>query len=261
MPSRQIAFSLVELSIVLVILGLLTGGILAGQSLIRAAELRSVSTDYNRYKTAVGTFRDKYFALPGDMASAYKFWGVVLGCTDESSSAVSGTGCNGNGDGRIGGTPPTFVTEFAERFRAWQHLASAGLIEGQYTGVAGPDNAAHAVARTNVPASRISNGAFMIETIGPYTSSSFYKTHNYGNSISVGNPTTLAGVIGVRGALFTSGDAYAIDVKLDDGMPTQGFMIIFGNTDCRDGAGTDPTGPYNLDVNVVSCAIMFLNSF
>ena len=64
--TAQPGFSLVELSIVLVILGLLTGGILAGQSLIRAAELRSISTDYSRYIAAVQAFRDKYFALPGD---------------------------------------------------------------------------------------------------------------------------------------------------------------------------------------------------
>jgi prepilin-type N-terminal cleavage/methylation domain-containing protein len=72
----QSAFSLVELSIVLVILGLLVGGVLMGQSLIRAAELRRVVTDYNKYTTAVQSFRDKYFALPGDMTNAQNFWGV-----------------------------------------------------------------------------------------------------------------------------------------------------------------------------------------
>ena len=71
------AFSLVELSIVLVILGLLTGGILAGQSLIRAAELRAVTTEYQRYVAAVQTFRDKYMALPGDMPNAIAFWGAA----------------------------------------------------------------------------------------------------------------------------------------------------------------------------------------
>ena len=71
-------FSLVELSIVLVILGLLTGGILAGQNLIRAAELRSVTTQFQNYHAAVMTFRDKYFALPGDMANAEDFWGLCL---------------------------------------------------------------------------------------------------------------------------------------------------------------------------------------
>jgi len=53
---RRHGFSLVELSIVLVILGLLTGGILGGQSLIRAAELRSIASDLFRYGTAVNSF-------------------------------------------------------------------------------------------------------------------------------------------------------------------------------------------------------------
>ena len=58
------AFSLVELSIVLVILGLLAGGVLSGQALIRAAELRSVTADYQRYTAAIMVFRDKYFSFP-----------------------------------------------------------------------------------------------------------------------------------------------------------------------------------------------------
>ncbi len=59
-PNPLNAFSLVELSIVLVILGLLVGGVLSGQSLIRAAELRSITEDYARYVTATHTFKDKY---------------------------------------------------------------------------------------------------------------------------------------------------------------------------------------------------------
>lgn len=76
-PETEFAFSLVELSIVLVILGLLVGGVVAGQSLIRAAELRSVSTDYQRFLTATLTFRDKYFALPGDFTMASRVWGLL----------------------------------------------------------------------------------------------------------------------------------------------------------------------------------------
>ncbi|MGB1540395.1 MAG: prepilin-type N-terminal cleavage/methylation domain-containing protein, partial [Rickettsiales bacterium] len=68
--NSKAGFSLVELSIVLVILGLLTGGILGGQSLIRAAELRSVSKEYEKYQTAINIFKDKYFALPGDFNNA-----------------------------------------------------------------------------------------------------------------------------------------------------------------------------------------------
>src|SRR5438552_4058186 len=79
------AFSLVELSIVLVILGLLVGGILSGQSLIRAAELRSVTTEFSRYLAAVQSFKDKYFALPGDMANATAFWGIAGGTGSDAT--------------------------------------------------------------------------------------------------------------------------------------------------------------------------------
>src|SRR6478736_3210874 len=94
-------FSLVELSIVLVILGLLTGGILAGQSLIRAAELRAVGTEYGRYATATQTFRDKYLALPGDFKDATRFWNRLnsnADCVTSSSTTVGSPGvCDGNG--------------------------------------------------------------------------------------------------------------------------------------------------------------------
>ena len=95
-------FSLVELSIVLVILGLLVGGVLTGQSLIRAAELRSVTTEYGKYSTAIRAFKDKYFALPGDMTNAIAFWGPAPDCADTATTAGTGTQtCNGDGNNNI----------------------------------------------------------------------------------------------------------------------------------------------------------------
>src|SRR5580658_7858400 len=69
MPRREGAagFTLIELSIVLVIIGLIVGGVLAGQDLIRAAAARAQITQIEKYNTAVNTFRGKYNALPGDM--------------------------------------------------------------------------------------------------------------------------------------------------------------------------------------------------
>lgn len=111
----QSGFSLVELSIVLVILGLLTGGILGGQALIRAAELRTAMSDYSRYTAAVMSFREKYFALPGDMTNATAFWGDNnTVCPDAGiTNGTPGT-CNGNGDSNWGSQ--------TEQFLVWQHL-------------------------------------------------------------------------------------------------------------------------------------------
>ena len=106
----QRAFSLVELSIVLVILGLLTGGILAGQSLIRAAELRSVTNEFQRYIVATQSFRDKYFAAPGDITDAHRFW-----------TSAGGNGANAACQGAATSTLPTQlpapVLRLAERRR------------------------------------------------------------------------------------------------------------------------------------------------
>ena len=138
------AFSLVELSIVLVILGLLTGGILTGQSLIRAAELRAILTEKDRYIAAANTFRGKYLALPGDLTNATDFWGDISAAvpgfckthTGEPSYVLT---CNGNGNGRVGpdpyeGTFPNGSMEIYESIYFWRHLSNAGMIEGNYTG-------------------------------------------------------------------------------------------------------------------------------
>ena len=85
--SHLSAFTLIELSIVLVIIGLIVGGVLVRQDLIRAAALRAQIADIEKLNTAVDTFRGKYDCLPGDCANATSFFGAVVR--------------NGNGDGHI----------------------------------------------------------------------------------------------------------------------------------------------------------------
>jgi prepilin-type N-terminal cleavage/methylation domain-containing protein len=66
-PLRKImGFTLVELSIVIVVIGLIIGVVTAGQSLVRQAQIRSVLNDVNKYKTAWNAFKLQYDALPGD---------------------------------------------------------------------------------------------------------------------------------------------------------------------------------------------------
>lgn len=125
------AFSLVELSIVLVILGLLVGGILTGRSLIRASEIRSVLTEREKYFIAVTAFRDKYFYMPGDLPNATQFWGAKglpangAACNGVKNlfSTASPTTCDGDGNGKI-----EVRADMYEHLKLWQHLSNSGLI-------------------------------------------------------------------------------------------------------------------------------------
>ena len=131
-------FTLIELSIVLVIIGLVVGGVLVGQDLIRAARVRAQISQIERLNTAVNTFYGKFQALPGDMnpstATTYNF-SLGVGC-DGSQSGLR------NGDGLIQGSfysgdqGPLFQGS-GETALFWQDLSSSkagGLIEGQFTG-------------------------------------------------------------------------------------------------------------------------------
>lgn len=216
------AFSLVELSIVLVILGLLTGGILAGQSLIRAAELRGVSTEYSRYITAMQSFRDKYFAYPGDMTNAYAFWGVASGCTNADINTTP-TGCNGNGNGTI--------ENYTEGFRFWQHMALAGLIEGSYTGTATTNNA---VLGGNVPRGRISGTGYQLWrdsfALQGWTGAGSTETSN---GLRFGVWAVFGGSAGDPSRIGDPGlkceESWNLDTKMDDGKPGMGSWILHHN--------------------------------
>lgn len=212
-------FSLVELSIVLVILGLLTGGILSGQSLIRAAELRSVTTEFNRYTTAVGSFRDKYFALPGDMNNSASF-----GWKDAAGTTVG----NGDGNGQIASTATNTTNEIS---LFWVDLANAGLIEGSYTLIANTT----LTPAINNPKSKLNNGAWNIGYLGTVanTSGTYYEG-NYNNVFFFGSGTNATS----PGGLLKSEEAWNIDTKIDDGKPQTGsFTTLESQGSATAGAG------------------------
>lgn len=252
-------FSLVELSIVLVILGLLVGGILAGQSLVRAAELRSVTTDFNKYLTGMNAFRDRYVALPGDMPNATNFWGAQdggdgIGTDCTATASTSSLTCNGDANAQIGDGAALY-----ERFRFWQHLAIAGLIEGTYTGVTGGGSAFDAIIGTNVPRSRMNNAGFSMFAKGTVLAGDAnYFAGQLGNIFTFGakrtNDITVAPII-------TPEAAWNIDGKLDDGMPGTGVVQSYKNTStvvpgC---ATTDnsSTATYALSTSTAICSIVF----
>lgn len=240
------AFSLVELSIVLVILGLLVGGILAGQSLIHASELRAVGSEYQRYLTATQAFRDKYFAIPGDMGNAVSFWGTDPGgCTVSTDLTLKTATCNGSADG---------VLSSYESFRFWQHLANAGLIEGQYSGVAGAGGTFDAIIGNNVPASKFS-GAQWGARYQDVTSGTSRFWGNYRNHFQIGQKSP--GTWNDTG-IFTPQDAWNMDNKLDDGTAANGIMVANATTTCTTGGPTNYNATYNLSANTQTCFVHFL---
>jgi len=209
-------FSLVELSIVLVILGLLTGGILAGQSLIRASELRSVSNDLQRYQAAIHTFRDKYFGIPGDFNKGFDFWGANCG-TNNPVMTVAG-GCNGDGDGIF---EPVTVGG-GESSLGWRHLALAGLIEGNYDG---NFNRNDIVAGRDVPGLKLNQGILRLGwTNGAVGEAALWNgMMRNKNLIYIGTYYTNEWN---SGAYIKPEDMWNIDTKMDDGKP--GYGIITG---------------------------------
>ena len=263
------AFSLVELSIVLVILGLLTGGILAGQSLIRASELRSVTTEYQRYVTAAQTFRDKYFAIPGEMAGATRFWTRQVNaahCVTNSAAAVGTPGtCDGNGNGII--NISSVVSQSAEGYQFWRQLALAGLIEGSYTGLGTATHGFDATPGSNIPTSKISNAGWVLSSsAGGLGNTDIYEM-DYGNLFSFG--TKVSTSVYMRGMALRPEELWNIDTKLDDGRPAYGNVIamFWGNaantTRCTINAvdENDLNSDYNLVNPNISCGAIFRNLF
>jgi len=111
---RQAGFTLIEIAIVLVIIGLLLGGVLKGQEMITNSKIKRTSNDYNGVAAAVYSYLDRYSALPGDDPNAAGRWGLT----------------DGNGDG---------VIQAAERPNVWSHLRASGLVAG--TGISNPIHA------------------------------------------------------------------------------------------------------------------------
>jgi prepilin-type N-terminal cleavage/methylation domain-containing protein len=120
----QRGFTLVEIAIVLVIIGLLLGGILKGQEMITQAKIKNVINDFNGITAAVNSYRDRYRMLPGDDNGADARWGI-------------GVANNGNGNGVIAGKYNDSAGAESQLF--WLHLRQAGFVPG--AGLDQPRNA------------------------------------------------------------------------------------------------------------------------
>ena len=115
--NKQAGFTLIELAIVLVIIGLLLGGVLRGQELINSAKVKNMVSDFKNIQVQIYSYQDKFKALPGDDRAAVAHLGT--GATQVTGATV--------GNGVIDGT---WNATIGESFTAWEHIRRAGLAAG-----------------------------------------------------------------------------------------------------------------------------------
>lgn len=217
-------FTLVEMAIVLAIVGLLAGGVLVGRNMLRASAVRSVAVDFAAYGGAVNQFIEQYRALPGDMNNATQYWGVrdADPTTCEITASTNELTCDGNGDGQLGAESSGIPYE---RFRFWQHLANAGLIQGKYTGVGATSSFTIPSPGVNVPASKVNKAGFSVGYNAPHSGHISYFDEEGGNMFYFG---TVGGSMWYP--IISPKEAESIDLKLDDGKPGLGTVTTYKPT-------------------------------
>lgn len=255
-------FTLIELSIVLVIIGLLVGGVLVGRDLIKAAEIRATISQIQKYTAAVNTFRLKYGFLPGDIpysqATAFglfSFTGVNAGTTGM-----------GDGNGQIDGSISSCT---GEMLAFWRHLSEANLVDGAF-GVNGnsaidPTTGGTAAAVTlntmtqSLPVAKLGYGATflpawtILQGLGNKNAFVIMQWTQVGVAACLNTPIAIPPII-----------VSQIDSKIDDGLPVSGSVQAQNAGPptptagaCVWGAGT--TWAYNTSAspNAVAC-LMFV---
>ena len=270
--SLQSAFTLIELSIVMVIIGLLVGGVLVGNDLIYAASVRAQIAQIQDIETQINTFKIKYNCLPGDCANATDFFGT----TSLQGDAVN----NGNGDGIIKSTygnagvaygavectEPDIAGEVSQLFL---HLYMAGISK-DYTKGSLTLASTHATIGKEYPYAKFGNGTGIFVTcLGsvayvPNATPSFLRNGNIiavgatGRNIgsgfeiffSLGMASAWWGGFGLDGSNISitpfgipADAARRIDEKIDDGLPSSGkFGIIAGSSNACDNVYRSNTG-------------------
>lgn len=260
--SKKSAFSLIELSIVLIIIGLLIAGITGGASLIKSSELRSAMGEARGYAVAVNGFYSQYNYLPGDYATAV----ASSVASSTSTAAYSGAAASGQ-NGRIEfytasvgagcqatTTSTTAANCVSESVAAWNQLIKTGTIDSAMSITYIPTTVAQ-VAGTNMPASKIKFAGWHFDyrtSVG--TPSSTATAYDYatstlnegvaaapayqnvvvltgttttgatigGGTASTGISTLVNGNTNLAAAAVTGPDAMSIDTKIDDSYANAG---------------------------------------
>lgn len=255
--------NLAAIVLVVVLAGLTLGGFLMWRASVNNNEINRTISMLEHYQAATKQFNSRFEGLPGDIRHATRIWGSARGaltdgydakCAQFTEPSEDKKTCNGNGDGWIfdrSATPP----QNYERFRYWQHLANADLIDGTYSGIGGPhDRGSHHVPGVNTPTSPFSNGVFVV--------SSSSKPLNDINLWKSNEPHTwleLRSDYHRRYALLTPAQMYAVDSKMDDGKPATGRITSYTpmrQPDCAN-SKIAMSAVYQTNKNVMACSIIY----
>ena len=226
----QGGFTLIEIAIVLVIIGLLLGGVLKGQELINTARVRALNNTVDGITAAWFSFQDRYRGFPGDYSQA--------------SINLPGSPTDGDGNGLIGST----VGEAAERPNVWIHLAAAGYITGNFDEAAVAADAYNCDV-TTCPDNGFGSGMNLV----------------YNTLVKGGAGSDAHELITGRGIPVEV--LAELDRKVDDGVPRAGAMQLGVNgagwavsdTCERDETATVGTFVYEVRDPVADCAAVFRN--
>ena len=199
---KQSGFTLVEIAIVLVIIGLLLGGILKGQQLINSARVRNMADQNSGVQAAYYGFIDRYRQVPGDMLPAAACQSITANIANCGAAPYAGATIGGNQNGRIDSWP--------EAGAVWGHLSSAGFLNGSFTG----NTPAFTHYELGVPGGVVPGNAFTQPIFLGYSD----------DYDSGGAATVTVRLMYTFGAGSSASLLRELDVKLDDGQPGTGVV-------------------------------------
>lgn len=209
-------FTLIELSVVLVIIGLIVGGVLVGQDLIKAAQIRGTISAMERYKVAYNDFLNKYTCAPGDCTNGQQLGFVAS--NQCNSSGIPTAYSNGSGDGYIytfndSSTLPSGEPLYCEGFNALAALYQAGLIGY---------GASYRENDSNIP---LENGFMFFTSLRPNSPPPGYVMPDRDtNYLYIGTTPGSGSDFEGIGTVLTPAESLAIDTKMDDGLPMSGSV-------------------------------------
>jgi prepilin-type N-terminal cleavage/methylation domain-containing protein len=286
---HRCGFTLVELSIVLVIIGLLAGGIMVGRDMVEAALIRKQVTQIEQIDVAVQTFKTKYNCLPADCPDASAD-GLPMGEYEAygNTNVSASYNANGDGDGIIKNYPLSSINGSGwknESPNFFAHLRGAGLWNGEQncyscivpaTDYCGPVPPAASGGSYGALTSGVGGGVLFLSSYF-YNGSPlvFYGSHYITTSAvpPLGSPNCTMSPANIKAAM-TPIRSYNIDIKIDDGLPQSGKVVAISYTtngatngpspvlgaynNCGTATAYSITGQYS---NVASCDLGFRMSF